>query len=250
MSRASVVGNTTTVVMRTNLGCGWPLTIDHLSGKVFWSDYCTYRIESLDIDGANYSIVVDSNAQHFVLFSYGIAKYGNMLYWTQPTKIYSLNLKPGSSTTMLYTGSSSQPLRTLHVVHPSQQPSGKYWEGIQTLWFCDEEICIQLKDVFTEGNRLKHNYSTLNCINNCAMEYAAMASCQPNPGCTEWKVLLNEVRRFFNIAYKFLPEFSSSNSAGDEKFPPITTWYIICSDEYTFMWGLGIICTKQPSSCS
>lgn len=62
-----------------------------------------------------------------------------------------------------------------------------------------------------------------------------MASCQPNPGCTEWKVLLNEVRRFFNIAYKFLPEFSSSNSAGDEKFPPITTWYIICSDEYTFM---------------
>jgi len=104
MSRASVVGNTTTVVMRRNLGCGWPLTIDHLSGKVFWSDYCTYRIESLDIDGANYSIVVDSNAQHFVLFSYGIAKYGNMLYWTQPTKIYSLNLKPGSSTTMLYTG--------------------------------------------------------------------------------------------------------------------------------------------------
>ena len=126
MSRASVVGNTSAVVMRTNLECGWPLTIDHRSGKVFWSDYCTYRIESLDIDGSNYSVVVDSNIQHIVLFSYGIAKYGNMLYWTQPTRIYSLDLKPGSPTTMLYTGSSSQPLRTLHVVHPSQQPSGKY----------------------------------------------------------------------------------------------------------------------------
>ena len=126
LERVAVTGKNTRTIMRRNVICGWPLTIEHHTGKIFWSDYCTYRIESLDVNGTNYSIIVDSNYNHFVTFSYGIAKYGNMLYWTQPTQIYSVDLKPGSPITMVYSSTGSQHLRAVHVVHPSQQPPGEY----------------------------------------------------------------------------------------------------------------------------
>ena len=126
MERVVVAGTSTRTVIRRNVMCGWPLTIEYHTAKIFWSDYCTYRIESLDVNGTNYSIIVDSNSrQHFVTFSYGIAKFGNRLYWTQPTQIYSVDLKPGSPITMVYSSSSSQHLRAVHAVHPSQQPTGE-----------------------------------------------------------------------------------------------------------------------------
>ena len=125
LERVAVTNNARTV-MRRNVICGWPLTIEYHAGKIFWSDYCTYHIESLDINGSNYSIIVDTNYNHFVTFSYGIAKFGNMLYWTQPTQIYSVDLNPGSPITMVYSSTRSQHLRSVHVVHPLQQPRGKY----------------------------------------------------------------------------------------------------------------------------
>ena len=119
------VTNNVRMAMRRNVICGWSLTIEHHTGKIFWTDYCTYRIESLDINGSNYSIIVDINYNHFVTFSYGIAKFGNMLYWAQPTQIYSVYHKPGSPVTLVYSSTSSQHLRAVQVVHPSQQPRGK-----------------------------------------------------------------------------------------------------------------------------
>ena len=78
------------------------------------------------VNESNYSIIVGITYNHFVTFSYGIAKFGNMLYWTQPTQIYSVDLNPGSLITMVYSSTSSQHLRSVQVVHPSQQPRGKY----------------------------------------------------------------------------------------------------------------------------
>ena len=70
--------------------CGWPLTIEHHAGKIFWSDYCTYRIESLDINGSNYSIIVNINYNHFVTFHMALQSLGTCC--TGPSQLKSTKL--------------------------------------------------------------------------------------------------------------------------------------------------------------
>lgn len=198
--------------MTRNVICGWPLTIEYHAGKIFWTDYCTYRIESIDINGSNYSIIVDSNYNHFVTFSYGIAKFGKMLYWTQPAQIYSVDLNPGSLITMVYSSTSSQHLRSVHVVHPLQQPRGKYACWKLKIWFWPLHILThsrqskpwsQLKSgifglepsVFSLSSYSPHTMCVLGSVSACMYVHPQSI---PRFQCMKWPDVDNGITNFLS----------------------------------------------------
>ena len=109
------------LTIHTGLRCIWPLTLDYDHQKIYWTDYCDYTVESLDINGTNHTIAV-SGEENLVIFSNGITYFEGVVYWTQPMNVFMLS---GDHVSQIHESSSSQIQKGIQVVHPRSQPTGK-----------------------------------------------------------------------------------------------------------------------------
>ena len=101
--------------------CPSPVTIDYDAGMVYWTDYCTHRIERMRFDGGANQVIQDVD-----VYSNGPATlFNDTLYWIQNGNtsigIFATSKTGGEEPRMIYPGSSSQPFRDITVVHPSRQ---------------------------------------------------------------------------------------------------------------------------------
>ena len=121
-------------ILHTEGTCNWPITLDYSTHTIYWMDYCLYRIESLNMNGdiVTHSIPVRKT----ILFSYGISQFEDTIYWTEPTKIFSVNKSTGQPVVELYRGYSNNQLAGLEVVHASKQPPGGF---ILSMYVC---VCV------------------------------------------------------------------------------------------------------------
>ena len=108
--------------------CPWPATVDILTHRVYWADYCRFNTESVGLDGSEFMMVTNPSL-HMINFAYGITVFGENIYWTQRGKVYSANKVQGQPISELYNmegapGSNRIVLRGIQVIHPSRQPPG------------------------------------------------------------------------------------------------------------------------------
>ena len=111
-------------ILHTEGTCNWPITLDYSTHTIYWMDYCLYRIESLNMNGdsSTHSVPVRKT----ILFSYGISQFEDMIYWTEPTKLFGVNKSTGQPIVELYRGYSNNQLAGLEVVHANRQPPGGF----------------------------------------------------------------------------------------------------------------------------
>lgn len=120
LEMGSIMGSSREI-LRNDLQCIWPVTIDYSTHTIYWVDYCVYAFESLRMDGDRFSHSYPFDKTVFFVSS--IAKYGNNLYWVEPDGIYTISLSGGDYITLMESSSTMRPL-SLQVVHPSSQPPG------------------------------------------------------------------------------------------------------------------------------
>ena len=105
--------------------CIWPLTLDYSSYTIYWINYCTFRLESMSMDGSMEKQSLDVGE---VYFSSGITQFKDEIYWTQRrntiSSVLSVNKTHGEDVKLVFSGSSTLRLGGIEVVHPSRQPSG------------------------------------------------------------------------------------------------------------------------------
>ena len=87
---------------------------------IYWTDYCQYSVESLYMNGSDRALVVQGDINS-VYFSYGMTQFEDVIYWTQPMRVY---MKSGSHVLQIYEGRSDQIIRDVQIVHPRSQPTG------------------------------------------------------------------------------------------------------------------------------
>lgn len=117
----------------TQVTCAAPLTLDYSTHTVYWIDYCSYRIESLNMNGD--SSTHSTPVSKTIVFPSGITQLKDMIYWTEPTQIFAQNKTRGESVVQLYRGYSNNKLGGLEVVHTSKQPPGiLYSSAASTVW--------------------------------------------------------------------------------------------------------------------
>lgn len=102
-----------------------PLTLDYSSHTVYWIDYCSYRIESLNMNGD--SSTHSAPVSKTIAFPSGITQLEDMIYWTEPTQIFAVNKTRGEPVVQLYRGYSNNKLGGLEIVHTSKQPPSMFW---------------------------------------------------------------------------------------------------------------------------
>ena len=119
----------------TRVTCAAPLTLDYSSHTVYWIDYCSYRIESLNMNGDSSTHSAPVNKT--IVFPSGITQLEDMIYWTEPTQIFAVNKTRGEPVVRLYRGYSNNQLGGLEIVHTSKQPPSMFWlskDITSTVW--------------------------------------------------------------------------------------------------------------------
>ena len=117
------------VVVREGVRCPWPVTIDHLTYRVYWADECSLQIEAINMNGSEYQPIIDPMT-HAVLFPYGISTLGNTLFWTEfrqnPTAFLAAP-DPNSDRLLvreIIRGSSRDIFYGIEIVAQTRQPTG------------------------------------------------------------------------------------------------------------------------------
>ncbi len=106
--------------------CPWPITIEFSTHRVYWADFCRRTIESVGMVGSGHATIVHPEL-HQVQFSYGVSLFGDKLYWTQDTKVYSTQMTPEQNIVQLHNNERSNlRLRSIQVIHPTRQPPGMF----------------------------------------------------------------------------------------------------------------------------
>lgn len=130
LERASVNGSDR-VVVRRGVRCPWPVTIDHLTYRVYWADECSLQIEAINMNGSEYRPIIDP-IMHTVLFPYGISTLGGTLFWTEfrqnPT---AFSAAPDHNSDRLLVreiirGSSRDIFYGIEIVAQTRQPTGTF----------------------------------------------------------------------------------------------------------------------------
>lgn len=128
LERASVNGSDR-VVVREGARCPWPITIDHLTYRVYWADECSLQIEAINMNGSEYRPVIDP-MMHAVLFPYGISTLGDTLFWTEfrqnPTAFLAAPApnNGGLLVREVIRGSSRDIFYGIEIVAQARQPTG------------------------------------------------------------------------------------------------------------------------------
>nr|CAE54584.1 epidermal growth factor precursor [Suberites domuncula] len=125
IERVSVTGDGREVIAGgLGRGCIRPLVLDYFAQTVYWIDNCDFSIRSVNISGnqvtSNEPIKRPPNRDS----SLGVALYEDIIYWSETANVYGVNKSTGAPVTRVHAGSSSNPFKSLKVVHPNNQPSG------------------------------------------------------------------------------------------------------------------------------
>lgn len=120
-------------ILRRNLSCIWPLTLDYRQQLIYWTNTCSYRVESLHINGTNHSIVIE-DSENLVSFSNGITEFDGVIYWSTPKNLY---MKSSGHVRQIYSSQSSVVLMDLQLVHPRSQPTGTWLYMYLCVCVCD-----------------------------------------------------------------------------------------------------------------
>lgn len=80
IERAAMDGSDRAVVVSTQIGEPFGITVDYSTQRVYWTDNDEDRIEFSDYFGAGRSVVV--GAADGVIDPFAVTIYGNLLYWT------------------------------------------------------------------------------------------------------------------------------------------------------------------------
>ncbi|XP_041374230.1 low-density lipoprotein receptor-related protein 1-like [Gigantopelta aegis] len=91
------------------------LTIDHRAQKLYWTDARLDKIERCNFDGTNRDVIVTAIPQH----SFGIAVYGDFIYWTDwmLRAVLRANKYDGSGLKWLRKGIQRQPMGIIAVAN-------------------------------------------------------------------------------------------------------------------------------------
>jgi len=123
IEQAEMDGSARRTIVTGNLG--WPngLTYDHVTNHLFWADARLDVIEELDLNGGEERSrrLIMSHASD--IHPYGLAKYQDMLYWTDwnTKSISRFNLSSRKQETIIY--GLKKPM-DIHVFDPSLIFSG------------------------------------------------------------------------------------------------------------------------------
>lgn len=110
------------VVVRPRIRCTSSLTIEFKTNTVYWNDYCSHVVETVKIDGTQYTIVYSGHRLMADGISNGIAHYEHMLYWVQSTRLYTVDLTSEDDHGRSIYRTGHLLLAGMQVVHPSKQP--------------------------------------------------------------------------------------------------------------------------------
>lgn len=129
IERASMDGTNRTVIVSTQLGEPYGVTIDYGFQRVYWTDNDEDRIEFSDYSGNERTIVV--GAADGVIDPFGVTIYGDLLYWTDwgENGVYGTHKVHGSNplggvteVVQVYTGLLVNP-NGIEAISESRQPS-------------------------------------------------------------------------------------------------------------------------------
>lgn len=103
--------------------CPYSLTLDYATRDLYWLDSCTYQLETSKIDGSNFQHIETDDDNYF---SYGVSVHDGNVYWTQtgPTSYVDCYDMEAASQHRIYSVQNTV-LQDIHIVDPSNQPSGK-----------------------------------------------------------------------------------------------------------------------------
>ncbi len=131
IERATMDGNSRTVLHSTGLSNAYGLTLDYDNQILYWVDYSYRRIESSSVDGSNRTVIISHR------YPWAVTFYDGVLYWTDTTyrRIYSYSVSttPSSVQTVIYIGSNPYDIR---VLSEERQPLGLY--AVNWLATCDD----------------------------------------------------------------------------------------------------------------
>ena len=121
IERATMDGNSRTILHSTGLNNVYGLTLDYQNQIIYWTDYSNNRIESSSVDGSNRRIVVSSLRD-----PWAITYYGGMLYWTDThfDRIYSFSVRTSPASVIQVTSGLGSNPYDVRVVSKDRQPLG------------------------------------------------------------------------------------------------------------------------------
>ena len=121
IERATMDGNSRTVLHSTGLNTVYGLTLDFQSQTLYWADFSSNRIESSSVSGSNRRTIVSS-----LWDPWAITFYGGMLYWTDTyyDRIYSFSVSTSPSSIIQVTPYLGTNPRDIRVVSEDRQPLG------------------------------------------------------------------------------------------------------------------------------
>ncbi|GFO20808.1 LOW QUALITY PROTEIN: low-density lipoprotein receptor-related protein 1 [Plakobranchus ocellatus] len=117
------------------------LAIDHKTQKLFWSDASLDKIERCDFDGSNRVVILSQLPEH----PFGMAVYGNFLYWTDWTHraVLRINKWDGSGLTSVRKNIARQPMSIVAVAEDADDCT---LNPCYNNMFGCAEICLVGKD--------------------------------------------------------------------------------------------------------
>lgn len=111
--------NTTREMVTDRLTCPSPVIIDYENRMLYWTDYCSFTIVSMALDGGEEFMIRGAD----IFFCEAMALLNNTLYWIQnaPVGIFSTSKMGGEEAVMVYSGTWDNPFQDIKVVHSSRQ---------------------------------------------------------------------------------------------------------------------------------
>lgn len=107
--------------MIDNTMCPSSLSLDYSTRDLYWFDGCSFQLQTTKMDGSNRQVINTGSALYF---SYGSSVYKSHFYWTEIVDMYSFDIGK-SVREKICSVPDGAILQDVHVVHPSNQPSGR-----------------------------------------------------------------------------------------------------------------------------
>lgn len=120
IERATMDGNSRSVLHSTGLSNAYGLTLDYQQQILYWTDYTINRIESSFVNGSNRQVIVSNLNRD----PWALTFHNGMLYWSDTAfdRIYSFSVTSSPASVIQVTGGLGGDTYDLRVVSPDRQP--------------------------------------------------------------------------------------------------------------------------------
>jgi peptidoglycan/xylan/chitin deacetylase (PgdA/CDA1 family) len=122
IERATMDGNSRTVLHRTGLNNAYGLTLDYQNQILYWLDYSLNKIENSSVDGSNRQLVTSARDPWAITYHEGT------LYWTDlySDLIFSFSVRTSSASVLRVTSYLGTDPRDIRVISEDRQPLGVF----------------------------------------------------------------------------------------------------------------------------